>query len=83
MPETSGHIIKSGDVELDGQYHLGLVQGECEASNPAQTNGVTAAPQARIIENHADHAVIEVACSCGAKVHLRCDYAGTQTPENS
>ncbi len=83
MTETSGRILKSDDVELEGQYRLGLVPDEFEPSEPAQTNAVTAAPQARIIENHADHAVIEVSCSCGTKVHLRCDYAGTETPENS
>jgi hypothetical protein len=83
MTETSGRILKSDDVELQGQYHLGLAPDEFKPSEPAQTNAIMAAPEARIVENHADHAVIEVACSCGTKVHLRCDYAGAQTPENS
>ncbi len=83
MTETSGHILKSDDVELEGLYHLGLVQDEFERSESMQTDAVAVPPQARIIENHADHAVIEVVCSCGTKVHLRCDYAGAQTPENS
>jgi hypothetical protein len=83
MTETSGQILKSDDVELEGRYHLGLVQDEFERGEVAQTNDAAAAPQAQIIENHADHAVIEVVCSCGARVNLRCDYAGAQTPENS
>lgn len=83
MAETSGRILKSDDVELEGQYHLGLVQDKFERSEPAQTNTVLAAPQARVLENHTDHAVIEVTCSCGAKVRLRCEYAGAQIPENS
>lgn len=85
MTETSGRILRSKDVELEGQYHLGLAQDEFQGSEPAQTNVAASAPQAQVVENHADHAVIEVACSCGAKVYLRCDYTdvGTQTPENS
>jgi hypothetical protein len=83
MTKTSGRILKGDEVELEGRYHLGLVQNEFTGGEPARTNAVMAAPQAQIVENHPDHAVIEVTCSCGAKVHLRCDYAGTQMPENS
>ena len=83
MTETSGQILKSDAFELEGRYHLELVQEEFERNEPAQTNDAAAAPQAQIIENQADHAVIEVVCSCGEKVNLRCDYAGAQMPENS
>ena len=83
MTETSGQILKSDKVELEGRYLLELVQEHFETDQPQQTNDASAAPQARIIENHADHAIIEVVCCCGEKVNLRCDYAGAQTPENS
>ncbi len=83
MTETSGRILKSDDVELEGRYHLGLVQDEFEKGEAAHMNDAAAAAQAQITENHADHAVIEVVCSCGAKVNLRCDYAGAQAPEKS
>ena len=83
MTETSGQILKSDDVELEGRYLLELVQDECERGEPEQTNDAAVVPQAQIIENHADHAVIEVVCSCGAKVNIRCDYASVQAPENS
>ena len=82
MTKTSGRILKGEDFELEGQYHLGLAEDEFERSELAQSNAVMAAPQAQVIEKHADHAVIEVACSCGAKIYLRCDYSGTQMPEN-
>ena len=83
MIETSGRIIKGDLVELEGRYHLGLAQHEVEECEPAQTTAVSSAPQARVVENHPDHAVIEVTCSCGAKVSLKCEYAGSQMPENS
>ncbi len=83
MTETSVKILKGDDVELEGRYHLEFVQDEPIRGEPAQTNDAAAAPQAKIIENHADHAVIEVVCPCGAKVNLRCDYADARTPEVS
>lgn len=83
MMETSGQILKSDDVELEGRYRLEVVQNEFERVAPAQADDPPAAPQAQVIENHADHAVVQVVCSCGAKVNVRCDYAGAQTPQDA
>ena len=81
--ETSGQILKSDDVELEGRYRLEVVQDHFERVEPAQANDVPVAPQAQIIENHADHAVVQVVCSCGAKVNVRCGYAEAQTPQDA
>ena len=82
MTETSGRILRSDDVELEGQYRLGLVPDEFEASAQGPNNGVMAAPQARIVENGPTYAVIEVTCSCGAKVCLKCEYSDPEVSEN-
>ena len=83
MTETSGQILKSDDVKLEGRYRLEVAQREFERVEPAQANDTAAAPQAQIIENHGDHAVVQVVCSCGAKVNVRCDYAEAQTPQDA
>ncbi|MHC4430259.1 MAG: hypothetical protein ACYS14_02350 [Planctomycetota bacterium] len=83
MTETSGQILKSDDVELEGRYRLEVVRDEFERVEPAQASDTAATPQAQIIENHADHAVVQVICSCGAKVNVRCDYAEAQTTQDA
>ncbi len=77
MMKTSGRILKRQDVELQGQYRLDVGRAGC---SPSETGSVP--KQARILENHPQYAVIEVTCSCGARMILRCEYAGAQTPDN-
>ena len=83
MTEISGRILKSDDVELDGQYRLGLVPDKSDTSGAGHANAVMAAPQAQIIENHPGHAVIEVTCSCGAQVCLKCEYSDVEVSGDS
>jgi len=83
MTKTTKRILKSDNVKLEGQFHLDLAQAESAEDGRKQTSAASAAPQARIVENHPEFAVIEVICSCGAGTHLRCEYAGVQAPEGS
>jgi hypothetical protein len=82
MVRTTGRILKSKDVELQGQFLLepAPAKGAGAGPAPAQTHPVP--KEARILENHPEYAVIEVTCSCGEKMVLQCRYAGEQTPEN-
>ena len=82
MIETSGRILRSDDVELEGQYRLGLLPDEFETSAKGLNNTAAATPQARIVENGPTYAVIEVTCSCGAKVCLKCDYSDPEVSKN-
>ncbi len=82
MIRTAGRILKSQDIELEGQYRLDVPQGELARAALQQPGAVTGPARACILENHPDHALIEVTCSCGAKMILKCDYAGAQTPGN-
>ncbi len=83
MIEASGRILRSDDVELDGQYHLGLSPAEFEAPGSGHNKSIMAAAQARIVENDPKYAVIEVTCSCGARVCLKCEYSEPGVSENS
>ena len=76
MGKVSGRILKSDDVKLEGQFHLGLARGASGGGGPQNSTNVLAAPQARVMENHPEYAVIEVTCTCGTSTRLRCEYAG-------
>ena len=78
MARTSGRILKSDDVKLEGQFHLDPARGASAAGAPQHSSDVLAAPQARVLENHPDYAVIEVTCTCGTSTRLRCEYAGVR-----
>lgn len=82
MIKTAGRVLKSNDVKLEGQIHLDAANPGSALPRPQVTAAAT--PQVRVTENHPDHAVIEVTCSCGTKLSVRCDYAdaAAQNPDN-
>jgi hypothetical protein len=69
-------IIKKDKTLVGGTVRLGA--GERNApvrpSTPSRTvpHG---SMQARLIDSNADFALIEVACSCGCKTQIQCQYA--------
>ena len=73
MINTEGRILKSNDVKFEGQIHLDAGKGGMDL--PRQTIAASSAPQVRISENHTDYAVLEVICSCGSRISVRCEYA--------
>ncbi|MHC4322663.1 MAG: hypothetical protein ACYSUX_00150 [Planctomycetota bacterium] len=80
MISTAGRIIKSSDVKLEGQFHLGLTKDG--SGLPKQQVKASTAPQVRILENHPEYAVVEVTCCCGTKMSVKCEYAGAaQAPD--
>ncbi len=81
MGKTAGRILKSDDVKLEGRFHLDLAQAK--PARPQQAGAALAVPQARIVENHPEYAVIEVTCSCGTGMCLRCEYGNAEAPEDS
>jgi hypothetical protein len=78
MKKTAGRILKSNDVKLEGRFLLDVTKGGLGSPK----RGITAVtePQARVLENHPQYALIEVTCSCGTKISLKCDYAGATAP---
>jgi len=83
MEKTVGRILKGGDVKLEGQFHLDVAQTNSAKAGPKQAGTVLAAPQARIVENHPEYAVIEITCTCGRGIYLRCEYTGDRTTVDS
>ena len=74
MVNTAGRIIKNRDVKLEGRFLLDVT--DAGSDSPKQRVAALSAPQVRVLENHPQYAVIEVTCSCGTKMSLKCDYAG-------
>ena len=74
MIRTAGRILKSNDVKLEGQFHLDAAKTGLDL--PKQKIEPSSEPKVRILENHPEYAIIEVTCSCGSRVSLKCEYAG-------
>lgn len=60
-------IIRKQSVEMCGPKRL-------DAAAATATSEPVAEVAARIVEQHDDFAVIEVTCSCGRTVQIRCGY---------
>ena len=81
MPKTTGRILKSDEVKLEGQFSLDVPQVQSQAGGPKEQSAALSAPQVRIVGKHPEFADIEITCSCGIKTHLKCEYTGTLAPE--
>jgi hypothetical protein len=79
MTNTARRIIKKSNVKLEGKFTLDIVQPEL--GRPKQPGTALVEPQVRIVESQPEFAVIEITCSCGTGISLRCEYAGAKAPE--
>ena len=77
MGKTTGHIIKAHNVKLEGQFHLDLTQVG-SSRPPKMKNAPANTPMARVVENRPEFAVLEITCSCGTKMCVKCEYAGVE-----
>jgi len=78
IEKKSGQVIKSDNVKFNGVLHLDTerpVQSAQSAVRGKNGVAVAASVQARIVENQPQFAVIEVACSCGTKTYIKCEYS--------
>ena len=81
MRNSACRILKGSDVKVDGQFTLDIVQAE--TSPTGEPAAALSEPQVRIAESQSDFSVIEITCSCGTSMFLRCDYAGVKAAEVS
>jgi hypothetical protein len=83
METTAGRILKSDDVKLEGQFHLEAMKtGSSLPPHTHQSGASVVEPQVRIAENHPEFAVIEITCSCGTTMQLRCEYDDVKTQDS-
>lgn len=76
MEKTVGCILKGDDVKFEGCLRLDVAQ--VPPSLPKEKSAVSE-PEACVVENYPEFAVIEVTCSCGAKMRLKCEYTRAET----
>ena len=71
--KTELRILKANQVDMSGTYSLakGMPTRPVSADSP-QVQGT---PQARIVEQHAEYAVLEITCGCGHAMQVKCDYS--------
>lgn len=81
MSNSAGHVLKSNQVELGGQFHLNAAAVSGASRPHGKQDQCLAAPQVRILENNHEYAVIGIVCSCGTEMSIRCDYADSEPPQ--
>ena len=79
MIQATSRILKSSDVEVEGQFQLDL--GHACQGAPGSRSAAT--PKVRILENQNEFAVVEVICSCGRKTVVRCEYGNAASAANT
>jgi hypothetical protein len=72
METPAGRILKGSDVRVQGQLRIETKH----AGSRSPKEGCRASePDVSIVKRHPDFALLEVTCSCGQKLYLRCEYA--------
>lgn len=79
MESPIGHILKSNDAKLEGQFRLDAGQTPTDSAN--KSSAISAPAQVRIVENHPEFVVMEVTCRCGIKTPIRCQYTDAQSAD--
>ncbi len=79
MRIASSRILKGSDVKVEGKFTLDVLQIESDSSK--QTSTALVEPQVRIVKSESEFSVIEITCSCGETMSLRCEYASAKAPE--
>ena len=82
MIGTSGQILSSKDVVFDGQYYLDPARIMTGKIKTQKRDPLADSARVCILENHPEYAIIEVTCTCGVRMCLRCDYACAQKPDS-
>jgi hypothetical protein len=84
MQGTTGRILRSQDVKLEGQLKLELNHRKTAANNnhnpPRNGNTTAVPPEVTIVENNPDFTVLRINCACGQQAHIRCEHKTMAKP---
>ena len=76
---THTKILKGSEVKVEGKFTLDVTQIEQDSPKNDSMNLVE--PQVRVLQSESEFSIIEITCSCGESLNLRCEYAAAKTPE--
>lgn len=65
------HILRGNEVEIEGQYNLGVGAVGTRAPEGGQNDTDT---RVRVVEDGPQHTVLEVTCACGQTSYIRCEH---------
>ncbi len=68
-----GHVLKANRVRLEEPLRLSI-DGAGAAGHTGSHRSATPS-RVRIAQSNAEFALLEVTCTCGKVIHVRCDYA--------
>ncbi|MCK4913496.1 MAG: hypothetical protein KAI59_06575 [Planctomycetes bacterium] len=77
MKKSTGRILKNNDTKIEGRVQLNII-GANQKTPSKRQDAADLEPQVHITESNSEFALIEVKCSCGTTIHLRCEYAAMQ-----
>ena len=66
-----GHILRSSQVKLEGRRDVGKI---LSGADGVQGQPGSRTEPVRIVERHDDCTVLEVTCSCGNTLYVRCEH---------
>ena len=72
-------ILKGSEVKVEGKFTLDVTKIEQDSPKNPSMNLVE--PQVRVLQSESEFSIIEITCSCGELLNLRCEYAAAKTPE--
>jgi hypothetical protein len=76
MLRTTGRVLKAREVQWQGALQLDL--DPKAAPSPGAVPHTSVPARIRITENHPQFALVEVTCSCGKTMLVRCEYPGLE-----
>lgn len=71
MDNGSARVLKADNVTFEGQVQLD-VKNKNSRQQKAGSAPVTA--RVNVVEKCAEYVIIEMACTCGKKIHVKCVY---------
>lgn len=68
-------VLKADEVAMEGPLQLSIAPAATHGGQNHKLSSAVATPSARVAQDHAEYAIIEVTCACGRTTRIRCDYA--------
>jgi hypothetical protein len=81
MEKASTHILKGDQVQFDGAFQLNSAVSARQPVRKKHMPAPSIPAGAIIVEQNKEFAIVEVTCSCGKKIPVKCIYANQAPAE--